>query len=85
MTNFAAAERDVHDRGDLVRLISQIAKDFRNHSDDWENVTVDAFLEALSAWLEDADGLYQNLNKEFPAQPTWSFVAEMVLAARIYE
>ncbi len=83
--DFAAAERDVHDRDDLVQLIRQLSEDFQQHSDSWENITVDGFLEALSAWLADADGLYRNLNKEFSTQPTWAFFAEMLLGARLYE
>jgi hypothetical protein len=85
MNDFRAAEVRVRTRSDLVRLTKQLANDFQENPNHWENVTIDGFLEALSGWLEDADGLYKNLNKTFPEQPTWALFAEMLLAARVYE
>lgn len=75
----------VHDRSTLVAFIGQMADNFLDDQDEWENVTVHSFLEALSAWLGSADQLYRNLNKSFPEQPSWNMIAEMLMAARIYE
>jgi len=80
------AEQGVENRRDLIQFIRALSEDFQHRPEVWENCTLDSFLEAMSAWLEDADGLYKNLNRPFPEKhPTWGFFAEMLLGARVYE
>ena len=40
---------------------------------------------SLAAWAEDMDGYYLNAGGPVPEQPTWKTLADMLLAARIYE
>jgi len=42
-------------------------------------------LEALAGWIDDSDGYYVNQGKPVPTAPSWKNVAEMLIAARIYE
>lgn len=51
----------------------------------WENATLDRYLSALERWLEDADGYYRNQGRNVPSNPTWRDVAEMLIAATMYE
>ena len=85
MNDLDRVAQDVHDRRDLAIFLGQMADDFRDNYDSWENTTIYAFLDGLSAWLASADNLYRNLHRELPEQPSWAFVAEMFLAARVYE
>ena len=52
----------------------------------WENTSAKDFLEALGAWLEDADGFYNNLNIDTDStKPSWQLFADALQAATIYE
>lgn len=76
---------DVHDRETLAAFFRRLADDFEGNGDSGKNVTVFAFLEALSAWLGSADQLSKNLGRSVPAEPSWQFMAEMLAAATVYE
>ncbi|MFJ8054385.1 hypothetical protein [Streptomyces luteogriseus] len=51
----------------------------------WENADLASFLEALAAWMDDADGWYSNAGRSLPASGDWSFFARALLAATTYE
>jgi hypothetical protein len=70
---------------DLASYLSSAADNLKENPDDWENATLEDFLRAWSAWLEDSPGYYRNMGEDFPDQPSWTEVAGMVLAAKIYE
>ncbi len=44
----------------------------------WENPELGAFLEAMKAWTED-------MGNRLPSEPTWKTLAQMLIAAKIYE
>ncbi len=75
----------VDSREDLADFLASLAADFAHNRQEWENVTIDAFLDAWSAWLRSCDQLYRNRDTTAPASPTWQFIADMLLAARVYE
>jgi hypothetical protein len=64
----------------IVRLV----KDLKENPEHWENDTLERFLDAIAAWVEDMDGYYQNLNKPIPVVE-WDIFGQILLAARIYE
>ncbi len=76
---------DIRSRSDLAKLVEKLANDFKANPELWENKTVDDYLEALGRWIEDMDGYYANIGVEMPSSPTWSVVADMLLAAKFYE
>lgn len=43
------------------------------------------FLRAWADWLRDMDGYFVNRSLPVPESPSWQFVAQMLLAARVYE
>jgi len=75
----------VRSREDLARFVSSLASDARTSLDAWENPTVERYLEALRAWITDMPGYFQNRHQETPTVPSWSLIAAMLYAARIYE
>jgi hypothetical protein len=75
----------IRSRGDFVEFVKSLTKDLRDNPTSWENVTLERFLEALGACVEDMDGYYLNQGKPLPAQIDWQIVGEMLMAARIYE
>ncbi|MFE7839602.1 hypothetical protein ACFU53_27175 [Streptomyces sp. NPDC057474] len=38
----------------------------------WENADLASFLAALAAWIDDADGWYNNATRNLPAGGDWS-------------
>jgi len=50
-----------------------------------ENDTLDSFLEALAAWTDEMDGYYRNMNEDAPVTLQWKTIADMLMAASIYE
>ncbi|WP_443065123.1 DUF7660 family protein [Streptomyces sp. NBC_00576] len=67
------------------RLSEASAAGLRSKGDQWENRTLDSFLEALEAWVGDAPGWYANHGQELPADGDWTFMARALSAARFYE
>lgn len=77
---------DIHSRSEFVRFLEKFRAEFQTH--DFENTTLENFLEAMQTWIEDMDGYYQNMNKpECLGEETltWQMLADMLVAARIYE
>lgn len=76
---------DIRDRDSLVRLIREISDKIGAHNDEWLNLDLPSFLEAMAAWIEDMDGYYANRGEETPQELTWKNLGEIIAAALIYE
>jgi hypothetical protein len=72
-------------REDFVSFIKALASDYINSPDKWENSTIDRYLEALAAWVEDMDGYYRNMGETVPVDIDWKAFANMLMAAKMYE
>lgn len=73
----------IESKEQLLALIRNLSKEDLN---EWENQSATAFLEALGAWLESANGLYKNLHLDTDANsPSWQLFADALQAATIYE
>lgn len=78
------AER-VQSRADLIEFIEALLRDLQASPDEWENTTLERYLEALASWIGDSDGYYRNQNLPLPETPSWRNIAEMLIAAKMYE
>ncbi|MNW02728.1 hypothetical protein D3C71_1985600 [compost metagenome] len=67
----------VKSKEDLIYFLSQLRNDLNQNNRDWENQTLESYLEAMEAWLTD----YSNI----PSQPTWKTFADILYASKIYE
>ncbi|MET7655508.1 hypothetical protein [Streptomyces sp. NPDC005486] len=75
----------VRTREEFVQFLADAVTDLRNRPEEWENVTLENFLDAWGAWVGSMQGWCKNQGRELPDQPDWNLVAAMVMAARIYE
>lgn len=75
----------VHDRQNFTQFLEGLIEDYRKNQTQWENQTLENFLEALRGWVIDMDGYFQNIGQEPPVQPSWNLMARMLLAATAYE
>lgn len=70
---------------DFSKFILSLNADFKEHTDSWENQDLSSYLEAISGWVEDMDGFYENQGKELPSDINWKVLADIFYAAKIYE
>lgn len=75
----------IHSREDLAEFIDQLRQDFESNPEGWQNADIASYLEAMSAWLRDMDGYYQNLGQPVPNSPTWRLIGDILIASKIYE
>lgn len=66
----------------LSEFVEQLSS---NIDDSWENTDLQQYLSALAGWIRDMKGYYKNKGLPLLEQPTWSMIADMLTAARIYE
>lgn len=70
---------------DLSAFVEALRADLLANPDDWENVTLERFLEAMAAWVYSIENVYKNTGRELPCQPSWKTMAEVLYAAKMYE
>ena len=75
----------VASRTDLAEFIRDLVKDLGENPESWENRDLPSFLSALGAWVEDMEGYFKNKGEPVPPSPEWRHLAQMLLAAKIYE
>ncbi|WP_285556100.1 DUF7660 family protein [Actinoplanes regularis] len=79
--NLAAVRSHV----DAARIVEQMLADLRAHPDQWENSTLERFLDALAASLDAVEPLHTNRGGPVASQPTWRLLAELLVKASGYE
>lgn len=75
----------VESREDFVAFLEALVSDLHTHREDWENATLEGYLDALSAWAGDMAGYFRNRGETVPESPSWRLLATMLRAARDYE
>lgn len=86
MTMKGATKLDaIQTREDFVAFVNELSREYRANPAAWENNNLGSFLEALAAWTEDLNGYYANKGELVPEKPDWKTVADMLMAAKIYE
>lgn len=76
---------EIRTREELAAFVRALHEDFLQRGDEWENRNLGTFLEALSAWIDDAGGWYRNFDQDLPAGGDWTFLARALSAATVYE
>ncbi|KAA8999078.1 hypothetical protein FJU30_15045 [Affinibrenneria salicis] len=72
-------------KDDVIKLIYRLASDRRDNPEQWENRDLSCYLEAMASWIEDMDGFYENTGRRAPGDISWSVLADILQAAKIYE
>jgi hypothetical protein len=75
----------VDSRQDLAAFDRALHRSHTVEGHSWENADLASFLEALAAWIDDADGWYSNVGRDLPTNGDWSFFALALRAATTYE
>jgi hypothetical protein len=75
----------IDSREALAAFVGSLRRSYAEDGSSWENADLQSFLEALAAWIDDADGWYRNTGRELPAGGDWTFFAQALRAATMYE
>jgi len=73
----SAAARSVSTREEFVRFVSGLREDLARNGSDWENATLDAYLDGLGGYVTDA--------RVTTEEPVWRTMAKALYAASRYE
>lgn len=76
---------EIRTKEDLLKFLSALRKDLVINKENWENPTLESYLEAMEAWVEGMESYYVNTNQSIPEQPTWRVLADILYASKIYE
>ncbi|GHD08597.1 hypothetical protein GCM10010334_62060 [Streptomyces finlayi] len=76
---------EIQTREELATFVRGLREEFLRQGQEWENADLDTFLEALAAWIDDAEGSYRDFGKELPREGDWTFFAQSLRAATMYE
>lgn len=68
-------QKNIVSRADFELFLKELTINFRDSKSNWDNSTLETFLEGLYGYN------YECGNES----PTWILMAEMLLAARVYE
>jgi hypothetical protein len=77
--------KTIQRRDDFVGFVRELSASLNLERADWENCDLPSYLDALAAWVDDMEGYYENRGEPVPQQPSWKTLAEVLLAARVYE
>ena len=75
----------IRSREDFAVFVRALREDLKGNPQDWENDTLDRYLEAMSAWVENMNAYFLNQGRPTPEQPDWKLLGDILMAARIYE
>jgi hypothetical protein len=74
------------DRQSFIDFLEKFHQDLLDNKQDWENKTLEHFLEAFARYAADIQGYYENTNQPVNADtPSWQLFADMLQGAKIYE
>lgn len=77
---------EVSSRQDVQRVVGEMIADLESGgAAEWENGTLDRFLDAYGRVLDGLDGWFANRGEPMLEQPDWTLVARLLVAATVYE
>lgn len=78
--------KQITSRKDFVEFLKLLHKYYTSKPEDWENNTLESFLEALSAYAEDIPEHYKNTKQDrSPETADWQVFTDMLKGAIVYE
>ncbi len=83
MDDIAAKIEEIFCKEDFLSFLAQLAADFRASPQEWENRTVDQYLEAVQSWVEDfSTSEYNDIDW---SRVEYSIMARILYMGKLYE
>lgn len=70
---------------DLADFVSSLREELTKNPDEWENQTLDRFLDAMESWIRVIDAYSKNTGDMEALSPSWKTFAKILCAAKVYE
>ncbi|MGG4444804.1 DUF7660 family protein [Brevibacillus fortis] len=71
---------NVDSKDELIEFIKALRHDLQVNPEEWENLSLAAFLEAMESWMEDTTDMGYLAD-----QPEWKSLAAILYMGKIYE
>ncbi|WP_299119192.1 hypothetical protein [uncultured Tenacibaculum sp.] len=73
-------------RIEFIDFLKEFRKDLKENKSNWENKTLEDFIEAMEVYTEDIQGYYDNMKMNIDAdKPTWQNFKTILEGVKIYE
>jgi DNA modification methylase len=87
MDNLETQIDKIKTKGDFLAFMATLIRDYEINSQQWENRSLQDYLDAIERWVENIEAYYKNngiehVNLELM---NWRVVADILLAAKYYE
>jgi hypothetical protein len=69
---------------DFIDFANNFLEDYLENPSDWENASLEAFLDALVSVIAHLQFFYENRGESMPGQVNWKTFAEVLLEAKSY-
>ena len=83
--NISSFIKDIETKEDFINFVNLLKNDFIKNKNNWENITLFDYLNAIEAWTKDMEGYYKNTNQYIPKNIPWKIFADILYAGTIYE
>jgi hypothetical protein len=71
---------------EFILFTENLRTDFIENKEQWENKTIEDYLEAMSSYAEDIDGYYKNTNQNIDLKMVnWKVFSDILKGSSIYE
>ena len=77
--------KEINTREDFIQFLEFLSSNARNDLSEWGNKDLPSYFESMASWIEDMDGYYLNQKLSIPENVNWTFIADVLMAARVYE
>ena len=84
-SNIVMNTKGINTRDDFVKFLENLSSNARNNISEWESKDLPSYFESMASWVEDMDGYYLNQKLPVPENVNWTFIADILMAARVYE
>ena len=74
----------IETQSDLINFAHNFLEDYLENPSNWENASLEAFLDALVSVIAYLHLFYENRGESMPEQVTWKTFAEILLEAKSY-
>lgn len=79
-------DTNITDRKSFIHFLELLHQHLQTNPQEWENISLSDFLEAMLRYTEDIDGYYKNTNQAINADnASWQVFADILKGASIYE
>jgi len=77
--------KTIRPKADFLVFLDEFRADLEQNREEWENPTLERFLDAMESWIDACDNYYRNTNQPVQTNINWRFIADALMGARIHE